>query len=226
MQTANAALAVARQQSAEAVRARIDAAVPAISVHMDTEVDWPPYEPSNFLGGHPNQLPAQLADPMLMPRNRDRRIMVRAGVRVTNDSDRHVRVNVDGLLAKADGVTVIRSPCSLGPGEELAAWCAATHSLGEWIEVYKARAAGQAGDEVVATVTYLDPADTGASDHWDLVIGGVPIEPVPDLDSGWQFIPAPRPAPGEIGAMATSPVVLRHRRYYLSKSRNEELSYD
>lgn len=223
--TANEALAVARQQASEAVRARIDAATPLISVYLDTEVDWPPLEPSGVLGGTPNPLTQGMnPEPMFMPRHRDRRIMVRAGARVMNDSSRHVRLTVHGLVQKDDGVTPVPSPVLLAPGEALDAWCAMTHSLSEWIEVHRARSSGDGGDEVVASVHYIDPADTGANDRWDLIFGGVPITPVADMEGGWQIIPRPQPTPGAVAAVGTAGVVLRHRRYYLSKTRGEEIT--
>lgn len=225
VKTANDALEVARQQAAEAVRARIDAATPAISVYLDPEVDWPPLQPSGFLGGEPNPLTQGLTpESMFMPRHGDQQIMVRAGVRVANDSGRRVRVDVHGLIQKADGVTPVPSPLLLAPGAELDAWCAATHDLAGWIEVHKTRARGEPGDEVVASVHYIDPADTGANDRWELVIGGTPVAPVADMEGGWQIISTPHPSPGAVGAIGTASVVLRHRRYYLSKSRGQEIT--
>ncbi|TFH68154.1 hypothetical protein [Cellulomonas sp. HD19AZ1] len=224
LKTANDALVVALRQADEAVRARIDAATPSIGVFLD-EVDWPPLEPSAFAGGSPNQLRRGLApESLFLPRDRGRLIMVRAGVRIVNDSHRHVRMNVFGLIEKDDGVTPIPSPVLLGPGRTIEAWCACTHTLAEWIDVYQRRELGDAADEVVAAVHYNDPADTGASDRWDLAIGGVPIAPTAETQGGWQIIPGPEPAPGAVAAIGTGDVVLRHRRYYLSKSRGEEIT--
>lgn len=219
---ANAALDLTRQQTAEAIRTRIDAGMPSITVLMDAEVDWPPLEPSGFGGGTPNQLPVGPASPaMHMPRDGNRQVMVRAGVTLCNESNRHVSVDLGGLIDD-DGAPLPRQ-IVLPPGHSRKAWCAATHSLTEWTEVYRARAASESsGDAVVATIGYLDPADTGAIDNWDLTIGGTPVEPAHQLDGAWRLIETPRPLSGESAAMGVG-VPLRRRRYFLSKSRNEEL---
>ncbi|WP_213284351.1 hypothetical protein [Cellulomonas hominis] len=224
--TANQALELSRQQAAEAVRARIDAATPAISVFVEPEVDWPPLEPSLYLGGEPNPIRSGLRDePMHTPRDQDRRIMVRAWVEIRNDSDRHVRLEVYGLLAP-DGVTPLPSPLDLKPRGYANGWCAATHTLMEWIEIYQARAQpapGYTSDEVVGSVHHLDPADTGANDRWDLIVSGTIVEPVADLNGAWTVIGQAGRNSGDAGSIRTG-MALRRRRYYLSKSRNHELA--
>lgn len=225
VETANKALVFGQQQAAEAVRARIDAATPVISVLLAPEVDWPPLEPSMALGGEPNPLRQGLQpEPMLMPRDGNRQLMVRARVELINASDRTVQLSVHSLFT-GDAMTPLSSPLVLGPRESVSAWCAATHTLGEWIDVYKARARADVGytsDEVVATVVYLDPVDTGVNDRWELIIGGTPVTRVDDLSDGWLLIPEPRPLSGEPGAIGTGPVI-RQRTYYLSKVRNQPL---
>lgn len=224
--TANEALDLSRQQAAEAVRARIDAATPAISVRLEQDVDWPPLEPSLHYGGEPNPIHSGLRDePMHMPRDKDRRIMVRAAVVIRNDSGRHIRVDLDHLFAHRS-MKPLDSPYDLPPGGTAVGWCAVTRTLAEWIEIYEARlqpAPGYTSDQVVGSVHFSDPADTGANDRWDLVISGTIVEPVPDLASGWKIIPETRRLSGEAGAIGAG-VPLRHRRYYLSKSRNQELA--
>lgn len=224
--TANEALDLSRQQTSEAVRARIDAATPAISVQLEQDVDWPPLEPSRHYQGEPNPIHSGLRDePMHMPRDKDRPIMVRAAVVIRNDSGRHVRVDLSQLFAHRS-MQPLDSPYDLPPQGTAGGWCAVTHTLAEWIEIYQARAEsapGYTSDEVVGSVLYNDPADTGAVDRWDLVISGTVVEPVADLASGWTIIPEARRLSGAAGAIGAG-VPLRHRRYYLSKSRNQELA--
>jgi len=148
---------------------------------------------------------------------------VRAGVTLINDSERHVQVEVHGLQ-DIDGAPM-PSPLSLGPGDRAQSWCAATHTLAEWIEIYRGRkepAPDFTSDATVATVIYLDPADTGVIDYWELVIGGTPVEPLQELDGVWRIIPTPRKLSGEPGAIGPG-TPSRRRRYFLSKSRGDEL---
>jgi len=219
---ANAALQLTRQQAAEAVRARIDAATPTITVSAPPTPEWPPLEPSGFMGGEPNPLVAGLAgSPMHMPRDSARLITVRVAVKVINESDIHVAVNCPGLV---DHTLTQIGPVQLEPqGVVHPAWFAVTHTLEEWIGVYRAREAGAGVEPDSGIVFYLDPADTGATDTWQLAIDGCPIEPVADREGMWRIIGANAPLSGLPGAMGVRPVI-RQRQYYLSKQRNEKLS--
>lgn len=126
--TANEALELTRQQAAEAVRARIDAATPTIIVHMPDEPTWPPLEPSLYLGGEPQSLPiGPTADPMHMPRDRAREIMVRTPVEIINESVIHVSVEVYEL--QGDAGAAIPGPIRLEPGKPYKAWFAVTRTL-------------------------------------------------------------------------------------------------
>lgn len=219
--TANAALELSRQQAAESVRARIDAATPRISVLLPSEPAWPPLEPSIYLGGHPQPLPIGLVpEPMHMPRDKARQILVRTPVTIVNGSDSHVQVEV-GLLTDDTG-KLVPSPVRIEPQDRFEAWFAATRSLEQWIEVYRAREAGQPGDAVFGSVYYSDLADTGVADRWDLELSGTPVEPVANIDGAWQLITAPDHLSGRPGAIGLG-VPFRKRTYYLSKSKDQRL---
>lgn len=219
--TANAALELSRQQAAEAVRARIDAATPRISVVLPGEPTWPPLEPSMYFGGHPQPLPVGVTpDPMRMPRDKAKQILVRTRVTIINESDSLVKVDVDSLTD--DAGAVVASPVSLDPASNLEAWFAVTRSLEQWIEVYRARQTGQSGVAAFGTVNYMDLADTGVADRWELELSGTPVEPVADMDGSWQLINAPDHLSGRPGAIGLG-VPFRKRVYYLSKTKNERL---
>lgn len=215
------ALTLTREQAAEAVRARIDAAMPRITVTAPDEPEWPPLEPSGYVGGEPQPLTFGLdGSPMHMPHDKARMITVRVGVLVINESDVHVVVDCPGLV---DKTLAPFGQVRLEPHEILrGAWFAVTHSLEEWIAIYHARAAGTPPLPTSGRVGYLDPADTGAGDSWVIAIDGCPIEPVEDRDGMWRVVGAPLRLSGRPGAMGVGPI-LRERRYYLSKSRNQPL---
>lgn len=155
-----------------------------------------------------------------MPRDKGRRILVRAPVTVINESEVHVTVEVSELTDEKG--RPLASPISLAPHERFSALFAVTHTLEEWIEAYNVRAAGGPGPSSIGHVRYFDPADTGAIDRWELELVGSPVERVSDIDGAWQFIGRPDRLSGRPGALGLGTVV-RERRYYLSKSRNEPL---
>ena len=219
--TANAALELTRQQAAEAVRARVDANTPTITVHLPDEPTWPPLEPSVYLGGEPQPLPVgPMTEPMLMPRDRARQIMIVTPVEIINESTRHVTVDVYELVD--DKGAALSGPICLDPGQRFGARFAVTRTLEEWISVHRAREAGEAGAEAVGAVRYGDPADTGAIDRWELTLSGCPVERVSELEAGWRLIPAPAHTSGRPGAIGLGSAI-RERQYYLSKRRNEKL---
>lgn len=221
VRAASEALELTREQAAEAVRARIDEAMPRIAVTAPDEPEWPPLEPSGSIGGEPQPLTFGLdGSPMHMPRDKARMITVRVEVLVINDSDAHVVVNCPGLVdQKLSPLGAVR----LEPNGVLrGAWFAVTHSLEDWITVYRARQSGTPLRPTSGRVYYLDPADTGATDSWEIAIDGCPIEPVEDREGMWRIIGAPLPLSGRLGAMGVGPI-LRERLYYLSKSRNQPL---
>lgn len=218
---ANQGLEVSRQQAAEAVRARIDAACPRITVALGEEPAWPPLEPSIYLGGEPqpHALGAS-AEPWFLPRDRTKQIMVRAPVVIQNRSDVTVTVRLFEVFDVKG--QLVGETLDLSPDERRDAWIAVTRSLEDWIAIHRQRETGAGGDEATSTVLHVDPADTGADDRWDLTIAGCPVEPVGSLEGGWRLIAIPAGTSGRPGAMGLGPVY-RQRTYYLSKTRGERL---
>lgn len=218
--TANEALNLSRQQISETIRARIDAAMPTIVIQA-SEPTWPPLEPSQYLGGHPQPLLLGVNSPgMHMPRDQSRQIMVRTEITVINDSLGHVQMTTS-LLVDGDDEP-LPNPLRFGPGERVTGKFSVVRSLAEWVRIYEQREAGQPGDEAVFDATYLDPSDTGATDHWHVAVGGCPVERISDLQGGWQLIAAPSALSGKPWGMGVGSSI-RQRTYWLSKTRNQPL---
>jgi hypothetical protein len=215
--TANDALNLSRQQVSEAIRARIDAAMPTILVQAGEPI-WPPLEPAQFLGNHPQPLPFGVNIPgMHMPRDQNRQIMVRTEITLTNDSTRHVQMITSPLVDGDD--EPLPNPLRFGPGERITGNFSVVRSLAGWVQICEEREAGRPGEEAIFDATYLDPADTGATDHWHVAVGGCPVERISDLQGGWQLIAAPSALSGKSWGMGVGSSI-RQRTYWLSKTKN------
>ncbi len=223
--TANEALRLSRLQAVEAVKSRIDAAMPMITIHADTAPTWPPQQPTVFGGGAPNDLPSGDASRVLhLPRDSQDLISVRLWITVSNDSGRTVELTTsefEGAPSRGDPPTgVVTQPIQLGPGQIQKGWFRVTRPLDEWAAILKEREDGNPGPQAEFTAVYIDPADSGAIDNWSVVVGGTPVERVPELEGGWRIIGDGRhQAVGSLSGMAAA-VMPRERRYYLSRSRN------
>jgi hypothetical protein len=223
--TANESLKLSRQQAAEAIRARIDAAMPAITIHASPAPDWPPREPSVGGFGKSNELPyGDLSPVMHVPRDNQRQIAVRLKITISNDSDRTVEMTANGLLDGEDDT--IPQPLRLASGAEVEGWFSVTRTLEEWVVILKEREAGDgAAGESVFNATYIDPADSGAIDSWSVIMGGTPIERVSELEGGLRIVQDPT-NPWDMRSYASrmAAVVLpRDRRYYRSRIKNLSL---
>lgn len=216
--SANAALTLTRQQAAEAVRARIDAATPQITVHAPNGADWPPVQPNPHYGRPPQRILAETQ--FRTPQQNDEPIMVRVLTAITNNSQQRVMINMDELRTLHNERV---GQAHLEPGATASVLAVAVHTVSEWIERLNADLAGTPLPPDVTVITYDDPADTGAVDTWTIPIIGCPIEPIPELDGVWRRASLPARGteltpPVEVGPIA------RDRQYWLSKSANEQLS--
>lgn len=142
---ADEGLDLSRQQVAEAVRTRIDAATPVITVSAPAEPEWPPLEPSGYLGGEPQPI-RQGMEPRTwhMPRDRAQEITVRTPVSIKNCSDVMVTVGVDELTDGA-GQRAGHS-LDLASGEQRDLYFAFTRTIEAWVAIYQQRTAGHGGD--------------------------------------------------------------------------------
>jgi hypothetical protein len=146
--------------------------------------------------------------------------MVRTEITVINDSSRHVQMTTSPLV---DGDNEpLPNPLQFGPGERVTGKFSVVRSLAGWVQIYEEREAGRPSDEAVFDATYFDPADTGATDHWHVAVGGCPVERISELQGGWRLIAAPSSLSGKPGAMGVGSSI-RQRAYWLSRTRNQPL---
>ncbi len=129
------------------------------------------------------------------------------------------------IVVMANGVTAV--DLHAGSGGEVTILASGTRfhfdtvrSLAEWESIRLVREGGQPGDEGVAEFGLSDVYDDGTIDNYQLRQGGVPLVPNPNIPGSWFVDLTP-------GAGGWPPVVARvyplTRRYWISKSRNEEL---
>jgi hypothetical protein len=220
VQAAVEGLRLSRQQVNEAIRSRIDAAMPVITVTA-SRPDWPPVEPSAFRGEAQPLLAGPQSPTLFMPRDADRRIAVRARVVVRNNSAQHVLVLADGLLPSRV-IPVDQDLLEIAPGETLEGTMEVDRTLRDWVTIYASRSSGDPGPKHRATITYLGHGDTSATDIWTIMLSGTPIEPVDEFDAGWRVSAEPSAQNGSPASMGTG-VAPSVRTYYLSKTRNEKL---
>lgn len=217
---ANAALDLSRQQVAEAIRARIDASMPEIVVQAPREVQWPPLSPPRHLGDHPQPFPrVDEFAVMHLPKHGDEQIMVRAEFTIFNESTRHVELATSTLVDADDNE--LPNPLRLAPGERVTGLFSVKRTLTDWVRIYKQREAGEPGDETKFSVTYMDPSDTGAMEHWHVAVAGCPVEEVTDVQ-GWRIVGAPSAFVDTPRAMGIGEPI-RYRRYWLSRTRDQPL---
>ena len=212
---ANDGLELSRRQVAEAVRARIDANMPQITVLAPEYPVWPPsirWEPARSAEDDRAEF--------FLPQDARTAIAVRARVTITNDSPTTVEVRALRLVNRRGQVG--DHHFTLRPGQQVNVWMIAARSLDEWVAIFRQREGGDPGPLTGGTVFYQDPADTSGTDRWEIVVGGCPVEPVPGRDGSWRLIDRPDDKTGRVGAMRMA-LAIRERTYWLSKTRGERL---
>jgi hypothetical protein len=211
-------LDTARQLAAEAFRARLDARGQALRVHV-APPEWPPLEPSRY--GEPQPLPGGIE--YRMPRDADRRVMLRARLEIRNEGARDAKIALHPPLIPEGEPG---PPPSTGyervlaPGKRLEARLDEARRVGEWIDSWRRRETSQEpGSVIVATIVCSDAFDEGVIDRWRIEMYGTPLRPIPQDDSGW-VLNQPTGMPG-----GTPPLwawVTPHERlYYISKIRDQ-----
>jgi hypothetical protein len=210
----------------EAVKTRIDASMPRITVTTDPTVMWPPLVPSDF--GAQQPVPVA-AEPYRRPRDDGKPLMVRVGMSIKNDGPKAVRVTFSQELFKGAGVDRKGlKEAVLEPGLRVSdLYFEFSRNVGEWADIYEERDRTRAGGpEYLFYVMYIDPADNGAIDYFNVVVQGTILRPVRNEHGAWVLIndPAqPRDPSGEgIGAIGAV-VQPTKRRYFFSRTANQEL---
>ncbi len=215
VEAANAGLELSRHQFAEAVRARIDAATPQIVVLAPEFPHWPP-----SVQWDPVRQPGDPRDEFYLPQDGRTTIGVRAEVTIVNDSRTTADVQTLELFDENGNTGTIHH--TLGPGQRVTMTMLAARTVADWVAIYRQREGGDGGPLTGGTVLYLDPADTGATDRWEVTVGGCPLEPVPGRDGAWRVIDRPDDMSGRPGAMRMA-ATIRERTYWLSKRSNTRL---
>jgi hypothetical protein len=198
----------------EAVKTRIDANMPQILVTPE-DLRWPPLLAQSLGDAQPYESP----EPFRMPRDKDQRLLVRVDISIKNDGPRTVDVTLTPLLTISGLVKAAR----LEVGQTLSGTFDAEWSVQQWVEAWKERDATRGGGPLhLFQVMYVNPGDTGAVDHYDVVVQGTVLRPVPTEEGAWALIDFPRVPIGDVGNIAASAQPYT-RRYWLSRLRGIEL---
>lgn len=226
-QAANEALALARIEEghtrtliAEAVKSRIDANTPSVTLVVG-KPSWPPVR---TLGGYakpPEELPPGTT--FTMPRDTNLGVFVRQVVTIHNARDHPIELRTAGAWHDAATWEPLGELFTVPAGGHVCGHYVVQRSLGEWVDIAERRENGDPGPEHRFELIYLDQADTGAIDNYEVVTGGVPIERVPGELGGWRIAELAS-GPYNHNDVMSSAVMPRRRRYWLSRTNNEQLS--
>ncbi|MFJ5532479.1 hypothetical protein [Streptomyces sp. NPDC093261] len=204
----------------DSARARLDASAPAVSVYIDN-FSWPPKAP-NISGHFGNDWPA--AHHWTSPREDDQRIALTLQVWLKNNSSNLIRVTWQGpfLLPKAIPISEEGYTQNVLPKADFPLTFEAAFTLKQWAENWEAAQK----DEplpwgVEGWVTVDDISENGVDDVWAIDLTGAPLERLPDDAGKWQIAAKMDGTPKEGAVTWTTPV--RHRTYWLSRSRREKL---
>ena len=155
-----------------------------------------------------------------LPADELRELTISQTVHIMSQDGREIEISPNGLELQNRETTIGR-PMKVGNAETLVCAYSSTRTVAEWIRIYEMRQSGDPGDENIATVGVADGFDDGTIDTYEIRQGGVPLKPDPNLYGRWTI----DTSPGLFGypkfAVATYPLT---RRYYVSKSRNEQLA--
>lgn len=224
MEVGRNSLQVSHMLAVESTRARLDQGLPPIRVSLDSP-EWPPRELMNI--GEPQPIRADRE--FVLPREQDLVLVLRAEVRVVNDSDQPIPID-SGLLLQATGhdgnpltYEPLPSPFELEAGDDRSFVLQLQAPLLTWKIVYQQRASGEkfcldpAGE---GRIFYSDGRDCGINVVYPLRIRGFPIEAVPQTDDLWRLTQTEHGLP--TNPMRCEPVLL-DVHYYLSKRSSNRL---
>lgn len=230
---AEAGLATTTKALDEAERGRLDQQGPRTWVTLGP-VSWPPLEPS-VAGGEPNQFP--LNTEFALPGQAGHLIMLVAEGTICNEGDQTVSVTFSGSFRfRQQAPAVIDQDLgwdrpvvggtlqrSLSPGTEMQFRLEDALSAASWRTNTEAATRGEVAPHVmVGEIIVNDLLDNGVVDVWRLELGGYALESVAGKTEVWAF-----PRVGLGSSHRTPPVHAvvhpRHRRYWRSKQRNEQI---
>jgi hypothetical protein len=213
-ESSEAALAASRTIALEAARERRDAR--ARRLHIDIVAEPQVLSPQ-VIGDAQTLVPGRE-----FQRSRDDsvRILIRQEIRVLVVGDQRIWISAQNL--RNPGLNESSSGWLLEAGHNYAFEFDTDRSLAEWAAIAEDRETTRGmGDYNVATIGVDDNFDDGVIDSYEVWLVGTPIVPVSDKQGAWVI----NMAKTEYGY---PPVVANRRpmkrRYYISKSNNEELS--
>lgn len=194
----------------EAVRARIDAATPSITLDARREPLGVVEMTAAPLGTARQTVPEGKV--FRLPKDGMNYLCITFRVTIANDSDQHVTILPSYMLR---GAGPQEDPIRLAPGNyetiEFEIW----RSVKDWVEGQGRSNFGGTSWWSGFSARYFDTKDTGAGDTWTVDVMGSVLEPVPDETASYRLASATN------GATLSQP---QHKRtYYLSRSAGEVL---
>ncbi|MFF1817196.1 hypothetical protein ACFVWG_07855 [Kribbella sp. NPDC058245] len=93
-------------------------------------------------------------------------------------------------------------------------------TIADWIKITESTPENPSLPAAEFVIGYNDPSDTGATDHYPILVGGSPLKPVPDELGAWT---ATSSAGDAVHPQMTVTRMPRKRDYYLSKTENKKL---
>ena len=225
LETANHALDIARREEghsrvlvSEAQRARIDAALPAISVLPQRKIFWPPPLSMNpysepWLRGSPDAAFTLPADARVA-------LGVRGRIAIHNGSQKIVQLMID-YIPVMGGARVLDEVITIEPGETVSKDFLAWTWIDQWV------AGGTEGpvfEGQLPFIHYSDQLDSGGSIGWEFAVSHAPIYESNEAEPGRFRLVDVEPSAGR---SQPAPPVLTVRRenrsYWLSRKNGIEL---
>lgn len=202
----------------EGIKNRIDSNAYSLTVLADPSVVWPPFEPS-ISGGVPNPLPADVV--YRLPRDGDKRIIVRAKFRIINEGSRLVLFRTTDPWVYDDGrgnyQTFKADKYQLDARDKSWGYFEVNRTVAEWAEIATYRMTGQSIEEAVRSITVSDDSDTGTIDWYDIQIGGTPLVAIDGEQGSWRLQPGQYTDYEQNFPVMGVEALPRRRVYYLSK---------
>ncbi|MFD7605153.1 hypothetical protein ACFWAN_32520 [Streptomyces mirabilis] len=203
--------------AADATRARLDAAAPAVNVFVRETPDVI-YGVSQGAATYDSEWPADR--PWIIPRDRDVKVAIKCFVTIENNSRASVEITCRGAFwfprERGSDSFVLR------PGEEKTVQLVAIHTIAEWLENYACRrrkgsswSARNLLHAATGSIVMSDRNDNGVSDTWELSLTGRPIE-LNELNAG-EARQARTPVPAR-PQLVIPDISDRHRMYFISRS--------
>lgn len=216
-QAANDALDVARREEGnsrdllrESIKARIDTAMPNITVTLRPSPETSLYSTPHPFSKERNRLP--LSTP-LRSRHSAMFLVTTYRAEVNNDTDQHVSVSLRfmpvGGAEDLQEMPVVIEPRGTVP-LDFELW----NTFSQWLSDEREPGHNAGGTWVpsLLTVTYDDPADTGAVDTWTVEALGSPLVPIDGAEDTYTFNP-----------FEVRPRVAKERYYFRSRRKGQDL---